>query len=78
MAKDPDQGAAGAGPNPMEEENFPTNNPTRKSADKNMREPSNVRGSRDPVPDKGVPNKEAGDGMAGDAGVQGDAGGREA
>ena len=37
-------------PNPMDEENFPPNNPTRKSAEKHMNEPSNVRGSRDPVP----------------------------
>lgn len=48
-----------AGPNPMEEENFPRNNPTRKSADKNMREPSNVRGSQDPVPRR-MPTTEAG------------------
>lgn len=56
-----------AGPNPMDEENFPRNNPTRKSADKNMREPSNVRGSKDPVPDKPQPIQEAGEGQAGGA-----------
>lgn len=54
------------GPDPMEEENFPQNNPTRKSADKHMREPSNVRGSRDPVPRKPQPIHEAGGEEAGE------------
>lgn len=48
-----------ATPNPMDEENFPPNNPTRRSAEKHMNEPSNVRGSQDPVPRR-MPTTEAG------------------
>jgi len=61
------------GPNPMDEENFPRNNPTRKSADKHMSEPSNVRGSRDPVPRR-MPVTEAEGGESSGE----DAGGRQA
>lgn len=68
-----------AGPNPMDEENFPRNNPARKSAEKHMNEPSNVRGSQDPVP-KRMPTTEAdaGGGDGGAAGSEGGGGGSEA
>lgn len=61
-------------PNPMDEENFPPNNPTRKSAEKHMNEPSNVRGSKEPVP-KRLPTTEADEEGKGD--VQGPAGSGE-
>lgn len=48
-------------PNPMDEENFPTNNPTRRAVERDMKEPSNVRGPSDPTPHKKPPIQEAGD-----------------
>lgn len=65
------QGATGATPNPSGEENFPKSDPTRRSAERSMREPSNVRPSDDPTPEKGTPVQKAGDGQAGDPDVQG-------
>jgi hypothetical protein len=70
MARAMEQGAM-PHPDPMDEENFPPNNPTRKSAEKHMNEPSNVRGSRDPVP-KRLPTTEAGDEGAGETKGSGD------
>lgn len=69
------KGARGAKPSdtdPSGEENFPKSDPTRRSAERNMQEPSNVRPSNDPTPEKGTPIQKAGDGQAGDADVQGD------
>lgn len=64
-------------PDPMDEENFPPNNPARKSAEKHMNEPSNVRGSREPVP-KRLPTREtdegAGDARGAEGGTQGSGG----
>ena len=47
-----------AGPNPMDEENFPTRSPTRDAVEREMREPSNVRGPADPAPRRAPPAKE--------------------
>ena len=47
-----------AGPNPMDEENFPPRSPTRDAVEREMREPSNVRGSHEPVPRREPPAKE--------------------
>lgn len=49
----------GKGPSPMDEENFPTDNPTRRAVDREMREPSNVRGPTDPIPRRRPPLQEA-------------------
>lgn len=49
------------GPNPMDEENFPTDNPTRRAVDREMREPSNIRGPAEPIPRRKPPIHEAGD-----------------
>jgi len=48
-------------PNPMEEENFPTESPTRRAVERDMREPSNVRGPSSPIPRRDPPLKEAED-----------------
>ena len=50
---------ASQGPNPMEEENFPTDSPTRRAVERDMREPSNVRGPSDPIPRRRPPIQEA-------------------
>ena len=49
---------AAPGPNPMHEENFPTRSPTRDAVEREMREPSNVRGPSDPAPRRVPPLKE--------------------
>ncbi|HVM45797.1 MAG TPA: hypothetical protein VM582_07660 [Candidatus Thermoplasmatota archaeon] len=61
-------------PNPMEEENFPTRSPTRDAVEREMREPSNVRGPSSPVPRREPPAKEA---EAAEEGAEPQGGGRE-
>lgn len=61
------------GQNPMHEENFPTHSPTRDAVERDMREPSNLRGPAQPPPQRRPPLKEAGDGLGGDPEVQQDA-----
>lgn len=48
-------------PNPMEEENFPTSSPTRRAVEREMDEPSNLRGPSDPVGDEDHPPVYEGD-----------------
>ena len=61
------------GPDPMGEENFPRNNPTRRSADEKMSEPSNVRPSNDPLPRRTPPTQEGAAGSeGGETGTQGE------
>lgn len=50
---------ADQGPNPMEEENFPTESPTRRAVERDMREPSNIRGPSEPIPRRRPPIQEA-------------------
>lgn len=45
---------------PSGEENFPRSDPTRRSAEEKMAEPSNVRPSNDPTPEKTPPTQEGG------------------
>ncbi len=45
-------------PSPMDEENFPTRSPTRDAVEREMREPSNVRGPGDPAPKRKPPVRE--------------------
>ena len=52
----------------MDEENFPERSPTRDAVEREMREPSNVRGSNEPVPRREPPAKEAADEGEGEAG----------
>lgn len=53
-------------PNPMDEENFPPNSPTRRAVNREMDEPSNVRGPSKPTPDKTKPSPaEIGDSSGG-------------
>lgn len=55
------QQSGGSGSNPMEEENFPVNNPTRRAADKHMDEPSNIRPPTKPTPSRMRPSPVEGD-----------------
>lgn len=52
----PEKKQKSEGSGPMDEENFPTNNPTRRAADKHMDEPSNVRGPTNPTPSRVKPS----------------------
>lgn len=54
--------APDASPNPMEEENFPTRSPTRDAVEREMQEPSNIRGPAQPAPRKTPPTQEAPEG----------------
>ena len=45
-------------PSPMDEENFPTRSPTRDAVEREMREPSNVRGPAEPAPKRKPPVRE--------------------
>lgn len=51
-----------SGQNPMDEENFPTRSPTRDAVEREMREPSNVRGPAHPTPARKPPIHEADEG----------------
>lgn len=53
------------------EDNHPPHDPMRRAVERETQEPSNVRPSNDPTPEKGTPIQKAGDGQAGDADVQG-------
>lgn len=55
MPEEEEQKKQSPATNPMEEENFPPKSPTRRAVERQMDEPSNVRGPTNPTPSRMKP-----------------------